>query len=134
MDTNTTTTHSLEIDTTNDFEFESKYFELEKQILTLIAEDENEALLAPMNANHSSFVRINKPRYILEQKIERYLCWKHNFQNTTELVPVLLKNSWRNMRHGTGVFIPCAGKENIPSMLSSSISIVFFSFQTSVFL
>lgn len=119
MDSNTTTTHSLEIDTTNDFD--SLYYELEKQILTLIADDENDECVGSMSmtAKRSTHVRINRPRHILEQQHERYFCWKHGFENNVDSLPVWLVNSWKNTSHGTGVFIPRTQHGIKPSMLLS---------------
>ncbi|KAK1425645.1 hypothetical protein QVD17_21000 [Tagetes erecta] len=114
MDTNTTTTttHSLQIDTTNDFD--SLFYELEKQILTLIADDEDSERVGSIIAKRPTSVWINRPRYILEQQHENYFCWKHDFESSVDSLPVWLVNSWRNTTHGTGVFIPRTQHRNKP--------------------
>ncbi|KAI3796181.1 hypothetical protein L1987_38846 [Smallanthus sonchifolius] len=91
-------------------------------MLTLIAEDEDEDFAARMTTKQSTTVWINRPRYILEQQDENYFCWKHDFGNPANSVPVWLMNSWRNTSHGTGVFIPCTRKGNKPNM---PISLIF---------
>ncbi|KAI3744308.1 hypothetical protein L1987_57386 [Smallanthus sonchifolius] len=63
-------------------------------------------------AKQSTTVWINRPRYILEQQDENYFCWKHDFGNPANSVPVWLVNS---TSHGTGVFIPRTRKGNKPS-------------------
>ncbi|KAM0016785.1 hypothetical protein Hdeb2414_s0028g00700501 [Helianthus debilis subsp. tardiflorus] len=101
MDTIIRTT---EIDTKNDFD--SFYYELERRILTLIADDENEDCVGSKIAKRSTPASINRQRIILEQQTESYFCWRHEFESSTSSLPVWLMNAWRNTSSGTGVFFP----------------------------
>ncbi|KAD4983029.1 hypothetical protein E3N88_19700 [Mikania micrantha] len=114
MDTNTTIMGSIEVDTTKDLD--SLYCELEKQILTLIADDENEDRFVAVKQPTSRRVWIDRPKYILEQQNGSYFCWKYDFENISDSLPVWLMNSWRNKNQlGTGVFIPRTRIQNKPS-------------------
>lgn len=104
MDTNTRTSLSQEIDTSNDFD--SFYYELEKRILTLITDDEKEDYVGNTNTKPLTSMWMNKRRFILEQQHESYFCWKHENESSTSLPPVWLLHLWRNTSNGTGVFIP----------------------------
>ncbi|PWA38332.1 hypothetical protein CTI12_AA582310 [Artemisia annua] len=105
MDSNTITTRSQEIDTSNDLD--SFYFELEKRILALIADDENEDdFVGSTNSKVSTSLWMNRQNSISEQQHESYFCWKHGNENPTSIVPVWLLNLWKNTSKGTGVFIP----------------------------
>ncbi|KAI3818313.1 hypothetical protein L1987_12117 [Smallanthus sonchifolius] len=97
-------TRATEIDPTNDFD--SFYHELERRILTLISDDEDEDCVGSMIAKRATSVCVNRQRSILEQQTENYFCWKHDLDNHTSSVPVWLMNMWRNASSGTGVFIP----------------------------
>ncbi|KAL8249724.1 hypothetical protein R6Q59_006592 [Mikania micrantha] len=105
MDTNVIRTQTPEAD--QNIGFDPFYSELERRILTLIADDDNEDCIgSTTNARRSTRVCINSKRSILEQQLERYFCWQQDLDNPTILVPVWLANLWRNTSNGTGVFIP----------------------------
>ncbi|MFS8021788.1 hypothetical protein Hanom_Chr16g01431551 [Helianthus anomalus] len=98
------TTRTSEVDSTNDFD--SFYYELERRMLTLIADDENEDCVGNMTAKRSTPVSINRQRFVVEQQTKSYFCWEHDSKSSTCSVPVWLVNMWRNTSSGTGVFFP----------------------------
>ncbi|KAF5757526.1 hypothetical protein HanXRQr2_Chr17g0827811 [Helianthus annuus] len=124
------TTRTSEVDPTNDFD--SFYYELERRMLTLIADDENEDCVGNMTAKRSTPVSINRQRSVVEQQTKSYFCWEHDSKSSTCSVPVWLVNMWRNTSSGTGVFFPrttvtgggfkpsrrCKGKKKNVSIIS----------------
>nr|GEZ01087.1 cytochrome P450 [Tanacetum cinerariifolium] len=105
MDPNTRTSCSQDIDTSSDFD--SFYFELEKRILALIADDENEDKFdGSANSKLSTSMWMNRQSSTWEQQNESYFCSKHGNENPKPLAPIWPLNLWTNTSKGTGVFIP----------------------------